>query len=72
MKFENEGISLTGIKEISHIENMINNIQTKSNTKIYFQDENGNVFFPSGNIHIGVMSYILSKTKEDEDYEQEN
>lgn len=72
MKFENKGISLTGIKEISHIENMINNIQTKSNTKIYFQDENGNVFFPSGNIHIGVMSCILSKTKEDEDYEQEN
>lgn len=61
MKFENEGISLTGIKEISHIENMINNIQMESNTKIYFQDENGNVFFPNGNIHIGVVSYVLSK-----------
>lgn len=72
MKFEHEGISLTGIKDISHLENMINNIQTKSNTKIYFQDDDGNMFFPSGNIHIGVMTYVFSKTKKGEDYEQEN
>ena len=64
MEFEDKGISLTGIKEISHLENMINNIQTKSNTKIYFQDENGNVFFPNGNIRIGVMTYVFSKLKE--------
>lgn len=61
MKFENKGISLEGIKEISHLENMINSVQTKSNTKIYFQDDEGNMFFPNGNIHIGVISYILSR-----------
>lgn len=49
------GISFEDFKNISHIENTINNIISDKSNYIWFEDEKGQRFIPNSKIHIGLI-----------------
>lgn len=49
------GFSFEDFKEISHIENIINSLIDNESNYVWFEDEKGQRFVPSGKIYIGLI-----------------